>query len=319
MPVPSLWPLAKVSAHTKASRCPPPPADLRDLFRKPCSEGRGWLPTTECLPRFASQGLLMAAEDSPVENVGRGWWPSNHRNFHQISTGEFGSWVRRGPGSLLGGTSRSRQATAGSELAMQGAGASQERWLPPRLCRGTVAAVHPAFAPEPRDSGLPRTSLALPEPRASAWSRCVCGSSAFRLTQTAGIPPDFRSQFLWGRLLLALELWAGEPQGGAGAPCFSRGTSAAKVYLPMPSHRMWLWDRPVSHLCPSPQSDVASSLHPRSRRFCSASQLVLRSTDSRNSVAVLMWSGGGGGGCSTYLPHHPDQNSLPLCLLKPSS
>lgn len=134
MPVPSLWPLAKVSAHTKASRCPPPPADLRDLFRKPCSEGRGWLPTTECLPRFASQGLLMAAEDSPVENVGRGWWPSNHRNFHQISTGEFGSWVRRGPGSLLGGTSRSRQATAGSELAMQGAGASQERWLPPAGC-----------------------------------------------------------------------------------------------------------------------------------------------------------------------------------------
>lgn len=73
LPVPSLWPLAKVSAHTKARRCPPPPADLRDLFRKPCSEGRGWLSTTECLPRFASQGLLMAAEDSPVENVGQGW------------------------------------------------------------------------------------------------------------------------------------------------------------------------------------------------------------------------------------------------------
>lgn len=143
-----------------------------------------------------------------------------------------------------------------------------------RLCRRTVAAVHPAFAPEPRDSGLPRTSLALPEPRASARSRCVCGSSAFRLTQTAGIPPDFHSQFLWGRLLLALELWAGEPQGGAGAPCFSRGTSAAKVYLPMPSHRMWLWDRPVSHLCPSPQSDVASSLHPQSRQFGGSVQLV---------------------------------------------
>lgn len=141
--------------------------------------------------------------------------------------------------------------------------------------------------------------------------------AAFHLTQTAGIPTDFRSQFLWGRLLLALEVWAGKPQCGLGASCFSRETSAAKVHLPMPSRHMWLWDQPflISALLPSP---MEPPLYVPS--YSGSVQLVLSSFSGRpfrNLVAVLTRSWGEAAvlTCPGILTGTPFALSFKTCII----
>lgn len=138
-----------------------------------------------------------------------------------------------------------------------------------RLNTGTMMAVSPAFALKSQNSVSFCMSPSPPNcsPSTGAQSECLKVSeyvcrllkrtpvfpAAFNLTRMVGIPDDFCSHMLWGLLFLAFLLQDWEPGVGP-RPLTLQARLPQLRFLLILNHHTWVWQQPISHLCPSYQS-----------------------------------------------------------------